>query len=722
MESKNSITTFPELMHKLTKYITDDEELKIIENAYNLALTHHEGQKRMTGEDYIIHPLNVAYILTAIYADFEAIAAALMHDLIEDCDVTYNDIYQEFGKNIANLVESVTKINRLSFSTDNESVIENHKKIIVGLVEDVRVIVIKVADRLHNMRTLWVHPEKRQREKAKETLEIITPLAHHLGIHKLKSELEDLSLRYLKPDAYYDIVEKLNKTKLERDVVVSRMIDEVSEILQANNINHKIKGRSKSIYSIYNKLSKGKKFRDIYDLLALRIIVDEKQECYATIGFIHSKFKPIQKRFKDYIAMPKGNMYQSLHTTIFGYDDFVFEIQIRTEEMDQIAEFGVAAHWSYKAGDKEVKKDIMEQKLDAFRSIIELNKDDMSSEEFVNTIKEEILDVNVYVYTPKGDVIELPNGSTPIDFAYKVHTAVGNKMVGAIVNNSIVPLDYELKNGDIIKVNTSNNQVGPSRSWEKIVKTTQARNKIKGFFTKQDKEVQIKLGEELLVKTLRNKRFVIEEFYKTENLDKIFKELKIKNTEDLYLQIGSYKFTAGSVVNILRNTDAAQKEAMLKKIITNKDIDSDNLKKDIIVEGIDNIKVSLANCCSPIPGDNIIGYVSTGRGISIHRSSCHNANLDQERVIDVRWNSSLENKKFKANVLVRTSDKDDIVLDISKHASLNDISLNKVKTMHDKDGLVYDIIVLVKDTEKLGNFVLGLKQEEKIIMAERIIK
>ena len=484
---ENTKVSIEEIIEKAQAYIEDEEQIQVIEEAYDFAKLKHEGQFRKSGEAYIYHPMNVALILISIYADYETISAGLMHDVLEDCDCTPEEMEEKFGKTITKLVQGVTKLSKINFSTENEYLVDYYKKIIVGMSEDVRVIIVKLADRLHNMRTLWAIPPDRQKVKAREALEILAPIAHHLGIHKIKSELEDLSLRYLKPDVFYDIAEKLNKTKLERDKTVYDMEKEVENLLNEYHIPHEMKGRAKSIYSIYNKLDKGKKFSDIYDLLALRILVNTEQECYLALGLIHSKFRPLPKRFKDYIAMPKPNMYQSLHTTVFGIDGYLFEIQIRTYDMDEVAENGIASHWAYKesGGSKKTAnlQSTTEQKLQFFKSIIELRNDKMSSEDFVNSVKDEVLNNNIYCFTPKGDVIELPKGATPIDFAYKIHTRVGETTVGAIVNNNIVPLNYELKNNDIVKINT-NKSATPSREWLNMCKATQTKNKIKNFFTK----------------------------------------------------------------------------------------------------------------------------------------------------------------------------------------------------------------------------------------------
>jgi len=624
--------TIDTLINKAKEYISSEEGIELIKKAYNYAKELHKGQFRQSGEEYITHPLSTAIILTSVYADVNTICAGLLHDVLEDCDVTREEIEHAFNKDIARLVDGVSKISKMHFSTENEALVEYYKKIIVGMSEDVRVIIIKLADRLHNMRTLWALPSEKQKQKAKEVLEILAPIAHHLGIHKIKSELEDLSLRYLKPDIFYDIAEKLNTTKLERDNSVGNMINEVSDILKEHNINFDIKGRSKSIYSIYKKMEKGKKFSELYDLLALRILVDKEQDCYTALGLIHSKFKPMPKRFKDYIAMPKVNGYQSLHTTIFGLDGQIFEIQIRTHKMDEVAENGVAAHWAYKEKKNlnEKVQNSTEAKLQFFKSIIELESDKMSSEEFVNSVKDEILNDNIYVFTPKGDIFELPIGSTPIDFAYKVHTKVGDTMVGAIVNNSIVSLDYELNNNDIVKVITNRNST-PSKEWLNIVKTTQAKNKIKAFFTRSEKEVYIERGKENLEKELRKKKIPFQDFFSSENIETLLKETKCIDIDELYLTIGNNKFSSQYVVNLIYKDEKEEikEDAQKNNIAKVKDT-------DIVVNGINNIKVNIANCCNPLPGDDIIGYVSI-KGITVHRISCPNIDKLEDRMVNVSW-------------------------------------------------------------------------------------
>ena len=698
MSRKQSNVSIEEIITKAKAYIDDKEQIDVIKKAYDFAELKHEGQFRKSGEAYIYHPMNVALILISIYADYETISAGLMHDVLEDCDCTEEEMEAEFGKNITKLVQGVTKLSKIHFSTENEYLIDYYKKIIVGMSEDVRVIIIKLADRLHNMRTLWAIPEDRQKVKAHEALDILAPIAHHLGIHKIKSELEDLSLRYLKPDVFYDIVEKLNTTKIERDRTVYEMQNEVSELLIEHHIPFEIKGRSKSIYSIYNKLDKGKKFSDIYDLLAIRILVNTEQECYLALGLIHSKFRPLSKRFKDYIAMPKPNMYQSLHTTVFGIDGYLFEIQIRTYEMNEVAENGIASHWAYKenggSNNTANLQSTTEQKLQFFKQIIDLSHDKMSSEDFVNTVKDEVLNNNIYCYTPKGDVIELPRGATPIDFAYKIHTKVGETTIGAIVNNNIVPLDYELKDNDIVKINTNKNST-PSKEWINMVKSTATRNKIKAFFTKNDREIYVERGKYTLEKELRKKKLVFSDFLSNENIKNICEEIKVDNLEEIYLNIGNGKVPVNSVINIIIKED--DKPAPKKVKVTEKSKDA-----DIIVSGIDKVKVNLANCCNPVFGDPIVGYITKGNGITVHRMNCHNLESLDDRIVEVNWNTNL-NKRYASRLLVHTNDEENHMLDLVQTISTYNVSLDGIKIM---DKHIYEI----------NCYVLGLDQLEKLIV------
>ena len=713
--SSNKIYTLDDLIEKARNYIKEEDNIELIKKAYYYARDAHEGQMRKSGGPYITHPLATAVILTKVYADTETICAGLLHDVLEDTETTKNELEEEFGREITNLVYGVTKISKIHFSTENEALVEYYKKIIVGMSEDVRVIIIKLADRLHNMRTLWALSEDRQKAISKETLEILAPIASHLGIHKIKSELEDLCLRYLNPEVFYDIAEKLNNTKLERDAVVNEMLQTVSNLLNQHNIKHEIKGRSKSIYSIYKKLEKGRKFSDIYDLLALRILVDNEQDCYSIIGLIHSKYRPIPKRFKDYIAMPKPNGYQSLHTTVFGIDGYLFEIQIRTYAMNDVAENGLASHWAYKE-----KKDLTKTeasstdvKLQFFRSIIELNEDKMSSEEFVNSIRDEVLNNNIYVFTPKGDVFELPKGSTPIDFAYQVHTKVGETMVGAIVNGNIVPLDYELKDNDIVKINTNKTST-PSREWLNIAKCTRTKNKIRSFFTKSDKAIYIERGKEALEKELRKKKISFNDFFTDENIKTICEELKSPDLEDIYLCIGNGKFGPGTVVSTIFKKEEPQEETKQK-------LSPKNLEHDLIVEGIDQIQVNIANCCKPIPGDKIVGYITKSNGISVHRIGCNNLEYLDNRMVHVDWNKTTKNK-YLVRIVIQSIPNDNAMLEIMQKASTNNVNIENIKTLSRGEFNNYQVDVWVKDNIHLDNYMKSLSNLKFIKNVTRWIR
>ena len=720
MSKKTINLTIDDLINKFKEYNDNKEDEELIRRAYDYAEKKHFGQKRISGDDYILHPLNVALILTEISADAPCMAAALMHDTIEDSDATKEEIEELFGSEIALLVDGVTKINKINFSTDTEASAAYQRKILVGLSEDVRVIIIKLADRLHNMRTLHVLSEEKQKRKAKETLEILTPVAHRLGIYKIKSELEDLSLRYLKPEAYFDIVERLNQKKTERDEAVGKMLNEVSNLLHEHNINHEIKGRSKSIYSIYNKMCKGKKFDDIYDILALRVFVDTKQDCYLALGLIHSKYKPVPKRFKDYIAMPKTNLYQSLHTTVFGIDGELFEIQIRTYEMNKIAEYGIASHWSYKSGINGAKaaKDKMEQKLQIFRNIIELNEDSVTPEEFISSVKKDILSNDtIYVYTPKGDVVELPKESTPVDFAYKVHSEVGDRIVGALVNDNIVPLDYKLSTGDIIKVNT-NNASKPSKDWLNFVVTNGAKNKIRAYYSKLEKDENIEKGRELLEKELRKEDISINNFLSNKNIDIILGELKLKDIDDLYVAINIGKYTPSSIIKIINKKEESTKD-ITTKINETTYYKEEALKNDVLVEGMKEIKASLSGCCKPLPGDNIIGYITRGSGITVHRTSCRHILDTEERLINVKWNENIT-KKYPSDIIIYTNAYDNL-LDIITKASTNNITIDSISTINKSEYKVYSITVLVENKEKLEKYLNDLLNLKFVQKVERLI-
>mgnify|MGYP002535918099 FL=1 len=664
------------------------EELNLVNEAYNLA------KERSKSEHY----LRVASLVSELNADSTMIIAALLHDAYAKEDITYDEINEKFGSNIANLVANLIKLRSIKLNDYNESSSVYLRKVLVGISDDVRVIIIKLADRLDEMQTKE-YSEEEKKQIANETMNVLIPIAHRLGINSIKSKLEDLCLRYTKPDVYDEILEKLSGTRKELSVSLEDMQNELIEILTEHGINFHIKSRVKSVYSIYNKLSTGKKWSDIYDILALRIILDTPEDCYLVVGLIHAKYRPIPKRFKDYIAMPKENMYQSLHTSVFGVDGHIFEIQLRTKEMDEIAEHGIASHWSYKEHSDGAVKNLMEQKLEIFRNTIDLATSDASNELFEQNMEMELLSKQVYVFTPKGDVMELPLGSTPVDFAYRIHSDIGDHMVGAIVNDNIVPLDYELNDNDIIKVNTNAN-AKPNIDWLKFVKTSQAKNKIKAYFSKQDRERYIEEGKSLIEKELRKQKLPLTTLNEEENVNKLFKTLKINNMDDLYLSLGALRYTPTYIINLITEEKQSMNDLMLERVNNNLEI-KENYKNDIIVDGVDNIKVSVAKCCNPVPGDEIIGYITKGEGIIVHKKSCPNIKNIDTRLIDVDWNNSNSDKLFIARLRVMTDTTNNHILDIVTKASTRGITISSINEINDKYGLAYEITVKVKNKDDL---------------------
>ncbi len=642
----------------LKPYLEHRSSYEEIKKAYEYAKKEHAGMKRLTGDDFITHPLEVTKILLDLNVDDTTIIASLLHEVINNGNKTYEDIEEDFGEEVAKIVLSVSKINKLELPDNNESSVIYLRKILVGLAEDVRVLYIKLADRLHNMRTNWAINPLKQKQKAEETMSVLVTIAHRLGINSIKSELENLSLYYLKPDVYNDILEKLNDTVDELNDYLEEMKESIIELLTEAGIKFEIKGRVKSVYSIYNKLSNGKEWSKIYDILALRIFVNEESECYQVIGLIHSRFRPMPKRFKDYIASPKENMYQSLHTTVFGVEGHVFEIQVRTYEMDEIAEKGLASHWSYKEKGTKKIQNMMEQKLEMFRNVIESSHNDTDAD-FESAINSDIFSEFIYTYTPKGDVVELPVGSTPIDFAYRIHSHVGDTTIGAIVNDQIVPLSYELKNDDVVSIKTNNNST-PNKDWLNIVKTQQAKNKIKAFFSKQDKEEYITKGKNILETEIRKRKLSFNDVLNNDTIAKITKDLKLRDLDDIYLSVGSLRFTAGYIINLTKEDKHDVEDALFeRKIITPKI----NYKSDILVEGTPNIMVNIAKCCMPIKGDDIIGYITKDKGISIHKKTCQNIPLNKERIVNVSWNLSSTNYYY-TNIYVTVNDETENLVNI----------------------------------------------------------
>ena len=709
---KDTPITFEMLESKLKERYEDSfEEIK---DAYIFARNEHEGLKRLSGDDYISHPLHVVDILIDLNVDSTTIIAALLHEVLNNGkdSTSVKDIAERFGDEVAQIVDSISKINKLELVGESESSAIYLRKVLVGLAEDPRVLYIKLADRLHNMRTNWAIKAEKQKDKAKETMAVLVPIAHRLGINSIKSELENICLKILKPDIYNDILEKLNKTTAELNDNLEEMKSSLDALLTENGISHEIKGRVKSVYSIYNKLSNGKTWDQIYDILALRIFVAKETECYTIIGLIHSKYRPVPKRFKDYIANPKENMYQSLHTTVFGNDGEVYEIQVRTYEMDEIAEKGMASHWSYKEkGTKKVQA-IMEQKLEMFRNIIETNSDE-NDKAFESAMNNNILGELIYVFTPKGDVIELPKDATPIDFAYRIHSKVGDTTVGAIVNDNIVPLSYALQNNDIVKVITNNN-ASPNQDWLNFVKTQQAKSKIKAYFSKKDKELIIEKGKNILEKEIRKKKLDINQVLKEKNLEKILKDLKMETLEDLYLSIGSLRYTAGYIIKLTTENKHDIDDILIERIKPTYQAKASS--DDILVDGNTHIMYNLAKCCRPVKGDEIVGFVTKGEGVSIHKKDCVNAKDKKVKLIKVEWNNNTDNEYLsKITVLVTNQKYLSNLITISTKEKIN---IMEIKNKENDQGLICELLIKVKNKDELEHFKNQLRQSKNMIVME----
>ena len=703
--------TFKDLEDRLK----ERENYEEIKKAYEYALNEHKGMKRLSGDDFITHPLEVTKILMDLNVDDTTIIASLLHEVINNGNKTYEDLQNDFGEEVAKIVQSVSKINKLELPDNNESSIIYLRKILVGLAEDVRVLYIKLADRLHNMRTNWAINPAKQKEKANETMNVLVPIAHRLGINSIKSELENLSLYYLKPDVYNDILEKLNNTVTELNKYLEDMKESIIELLTDAGIKFEIKGRVKSVYSIYNKLSNGKEWDKIYDILALRVFVNEEAECYQVIGLIHSRFRPMPKRFKDYIASPKENMYQSLHTTVFGVDGKVFEIQVRTYEMDEIAEKGVASHWSYKEKGTKKIQNIMEQKLEMFRNVIEANTNE-SDVDFENAVNTNIFSELIYTYTPKGDVVELPVGSTPIDFAYRIHSKVGDTTVGAIVNDQIVPLSYELHNDDVVNIKT-NASATPNKDWLNIAKTNQAKNKIKAYFSKKDKEAYILKGKEILEKELRKRKLAFNEILTTDVINKLIKDLKLKDIEDIYFAIGTFRYTAGYIINLSNNDKHQVEDALLER---KRDLPKINYKSDILVEGISNIMVNIAKCCMPVKGDEIVGYVTKGQGISVHKKGCNNIPDDSERTIEVSWNDASDNYYY-TNIYVYVKNNNNTLAEIITEIGKKDSLVRACREINKDNNLIYELNIRIKNKDELEKIMNALLKINNVVEVSKYL-
>lgn len=727
---------YSRLIDKIKRYHPSAGDLSAIDKAYNFAKKSHGDQKRKSGEPYIIHPIHTALILADLELDKESIMAGLLHDVMEDTKVTREQMIGEFGEEVTDLVDGVTKLTKLDYDADKvEKQAENLRKMFLAMAKDIRVILIKLADRLHNMRTLQYMTPEKQKEKSKETMEIYAPIADRLGISKIKIELDDLALRYLEPEKYKDLVDGVHLRLEHREEFMSQLIAEVAGYIEKAGIKATIDGRVKHYFSIYKKMVNQHKTLDqIYDVFAIRIIVDTVMECYGALGVIHEKYTPVPGRFKDYIAMPKQNMYQSLHTTLIGPNGQPFEIQIRTMEMHKTAEYGIAAHWKYKEnitgeGDNE------EQKISWLRQILEWQRDLSDNHEFLNLLKDDLnmFSENVYCFTPNGDLKSLPNGSTPIDFAYSIHSAVGNKMVGARVNGKMVNIDYKIQNGDQVEVVTSNNSNGPSMDWLKIVKSTQAKNKINQWFKLQNKEENIIKGKELIDKYCKSKGIVLQDILKPEYMEKVRLKYSYKDWNSLVASVGHGGLKEGQIVNKL----VEEYNKTHRKEITDQDVLNSTIgekaenkthtsKSGIIVEGMDDVAVRFSKCCSPVPGDEIIGFVTRGRGVSIHRTDCINIinlpDFERGRLIEASWaaDEGKQDGKYMTEIVIYAHNRVGILTDLSKIFTEKNIDVNSINSRTSKSEIAtISMSFAIQGTEELNSLISRIRQIDSIIDIER---
>ena len=705
------------LLKKIKNY-NPTGDLETVKKAYEYSKARHEGQFRVSGEPFFSHPVAVANILADMELDTSSISAGLLHDVVEDTDVTEEDIAREFGETIELLVSGVTKLGKIPYTSNEEQQIENLRKMFLAMARDVRVIVIKLADRLHNLRTLKSMPEHKQREKARETLEVFAPLAHRLGMSKIKMELEDLSLKYIDPIGYYEIVDKISQKQSEREKYIKDIIEHLQSRLERLDIESHVEGRAKHFYSIYRKMfMQNKTIDEIYDLFAVRVIVNTDADCYAVLGMVHELFMPIPGRFKDYIAMPKPNMYQSLHSTVIGPNGTPFEIQIRTWKMHNTAENGIAAHWKYKEG-KAGKSDI-DSKLEWIKQLLDIQKDLTNAEDFMQTLKIDMFSDEVFVFTPKGDVVSLPAGATPIDFAYSIHSAVGNKMQGAKVNGKIVTLDYILQNGDIVEIHTSNSVHGPNLDWLKIAKTSQARNKINQWLKKINRDENIVKGKELFEKELKKSYIPVSYMNNQEFFDKLLTKYGFRQTDDMYATLGYGGTNASKLVAKFK--ELCKKDIASKQEITDipdtfvvKTTSKSN-NSGVVVEGVENCLVRISHCCSPVPGDKIIGYVTRGRGVAVHRADCinitnaHFSAQEQMRFIKVYWADEVESS-FQTLLCITATDRDSLLVDITTIMAELKVPIRGLNARTAKNNLaIVEISIEVRDTEHLDSSIKKLK-------------
>lgn len=700
--------TYENLVDVLKTYMAP-EYIEFINKYYEQAKNVYAGMKRETGEDYIYHPINVAYILADLKMDPVTIACALIHEAITLGKMTYEEVEEMFGTESANIVNSITKISNLkqTFKINNP---EKYRRIIVGLSENPATLFIKFADRLHNLRTLRVHDKEHQKYIIDETQNIYIPIAHRLGMKKMKSEMEDLCLQYSETEQYNKVLDRINADKEELEKSLAKMKYEIMQVLDHHNIKYEILSRVKSVRGIYNKLKNGKRWEDIYDLLGLRVLVNTVEDCYRVIGLVQSKYQPVPNRFKDYIANPKPNLYQSLHTTVYGEDKRIYEVQVRTYEMDEIAEKGVASHWSYKEKIDGSVKNNLDRILEQFRVLVEVN-DIEQNMEFFGNIKEELKRNEIYVYTPKGDIIELPAGATPIDFAYKIHSEVGNTTTGALVNSKMVKLDHELKDGDMVELITQKGHA-PSKGWLKIVKTEAAKSRIKSYFYKKEREKYIALGHEMLSNECKKKNVDINDIITDENIEKLNNSLGTKDLDDIYFSIATLKYLPSSILNRLEVHEPKKKVLTLNK----KDIKGGN---GILIAGSNDILCSLATCCNPVYGEDIVGYITRGYGVKIHSKNCPNIDLNSERIIDAEWESSNENR-YTAKLKVYIDDVSDILLKIITLSTKDSIIVDSINLINRNKELFYDISCRVKNINDLHLFIDEVKTINSVVKVERV--
>jgi len=720
---------YGELKAKIKKYNAGCD-FELLDKAYAMAKKAHEGQLRESGEPYITHPLEVAHILADLEMDCTTIIAGLLHDTVEDTNCTFEEIKEQFGDSVAMLVDGVTKLDKIPYTTKEELQAENLRKMFLAMAKDIRVILIKLADREHNIYTLKYLPEDKQKEKARETLEIYAPLAHRLGISRIKWELEDSSFRYLHPKEYYDLVEKIAKKRREREEYINTIINEIKGKTTELGIETQIEGRPKHFYSIYRKMKQQNKTVDqIYDLFAVRVIVNTVKDCYAVLGLVHELYKPMPGRFKDYIAMPKPNMYQSLHTTLIGHDGHPFEVQIRTHEMHRVAEFGIAAHWKYKEG--ITGKSELDNKLAWLRQMLEWQKEASDANEFVETVKVDLFADEVFVFTPKGDVINLPIGSTPIDFAYAIHSAIGNKMMGARVNGEIVKLNYQLQNGDIVEILTSSSVHGPSRDWLNIVKSSQARNKIRQWFKKADREENIQRGRENVERELKKQGLQYSQLFRSEWVELVLKKYNFNSMDDMFSAVGYGGISSSKIIARLkeeyRKTLRPEELNELDRDQLRQERDPEKRKKKppengVIVKGIENCLVRLSRCCNPVPGDEIIGYITRGRGVSIHRKDCVNVTgerEEKERLIEVQWYTA-GNASYKAEITIMANDRTQLLMEVTNTLGEAKIPLKAMNARTTRDQIaIIGLTLEIVDTEQLEKIIKKLRKVDGVFEVTR---